>query len=429
MDARRSLSVLFNKNASPFFPAQYPPPPPGFPYAATPGFAADPPPVTPPVAAPIAAPAAVKIANLPPGTAPLLLHEYVAAEAAETAAETGNFSVHPADTTSAIVEFALADAAAAAVQLLHGRQWHGHTLAATPHGPENFYYIPPYQYPIDYGYVPPMFAPYGYYGVLPMPTRTASRRLSAKSVSRHSPVGTYKPTPPFVLSMMNDEDDGHVTIEDEEGHAIRVNPKRLFVGNIPYNSTWPVLKNFLVTRAAELEPNNTIDILRVEIPMQQPRDGPDVAKLNSYLFLTRLGQPEEPRPPRGMSRGFAIVTTANQESLEKLIRYFDNVEFEGRLLTVRYDRFPDFNNYVLQQLFTPGKQHNKLAFLTNLAFERNLFHHKYYYAHQSPRPPAPDDRFGVAALAQLLDEIELERSEAEKARELVDAFSARDMSA
>lgn len=53
-------------------------------------------------------------------------------------------------------------------------------------------------------------------------------------------------------------------------------------------------------------------------------------------------------------------------------------------MTVRFDRFPNFNGYVLQQL-NPSLRSgsvgskNKPGFLTNLAFERNLFQHKYYY--------------------------------------------------
>lgn len=361
----------------------------------------------------------------------------------------------------------------------------------------NPYYLmpPPYGYPMDYGYYgnPMPYPPFGYYGVSPMSARTQSRRSSSRSLSRQNSVNSAtKPTPPFLLNMAKRDSsfphtaspsgessplegqgvdmDDLISVEDDEGNPIKVNPRRLFVGNIPFNSTWPALKNFLITKAEELEPGNNIDILRVEIPMQQPRDiSKDVSKLNSYQFLTLLSQqlqdksgpstPEMARansipngPTRGLSRGFAIVTTANKLSLDKIIKYFDNVEFEGRTLTVRYDRFPDFNNYVLQQLYPSNKNHNKPAFLSNLAFERNSFQQKFYYGlapaapykHRGSRSKYPNEfspynEFTMDELATPLDEIEGEISEVpslqphevsdeEKARELVNSIVARDLS-
>ncbi|SGZ53672.1 CIC11C00000002434 [Sungouiella intermedia] len=355
-----------------------------------------------------------------------------------------------------------------------------------------FFLPPPYGYPIDYGYYgnPMPYPPYGYYGVTPMNARTPSRRSSSRSNSRQNSVGgSTKPPPPFLLNMVKRDSslpgtasqssdsspletpdmEDFISVEDDEGNAIKVNLRRLFVGNIPFNSTWPALKNFLITKAEELEPGNHIEILRVEIPMQQPRDVPNNAsKLNSYQFLTLLSQqlndksgpptPDAARtnssssgPTRGLSRGFAIVTTANKLSLEKIIKYFDNVEFEGRTLTVRYDRFPDFNNYVLQQLYPSSKSQNKPAFLSNLAFERNSFQQKFYYGlgpmvpyrHRGSQskpynefPPYND--ITMDALAGSLGEIEIENNtqspqslnvtDEEKARDLVNSIVARDLS-
>ncbi|KAF3988687.1 hypothetical protein FT662_03291 [Candidozyma haemuli var. vulneris] len=200
------------------------------------------------------------------------------------------------------------------------------------------------------------------------------------------------------------DEEGMICVDDENGQRMRVNPRRLFVGNIPFNSTWPTLKNFLVNKAEELEPNNDIDILKVEIPMQQPREQSDTSTMGSYYYLATLSQQLQSGPggsvphappshgtdnrgttgQRGLSRGFAIVTTGNKQSSEKLIKHFNNMEFENRPMTVRFDRFPNFNNYVLQQLY-PGHKgsygggKNKPGFLTNLAFERNSFQQKYYY--------------------------------------------------
>lgn len=198
------------------------------------------------------------------------------------------------------------------------------------------------------------------------------------------------------------DDEGMVFVDDENGQRVRVDPRRLFVGNIPFNSTWPALKNFLVSKSEEIEPNNDIEILKVEIPMQPPRELNPASTMGSYYYLATLSQqlqnspggpsPHGPPPPhsgerhplRGLSRGFAIVTTGNKRSLEKLIEYFNEVEFENRPMTVRFDRFPNYNGYVLQQLNPSLRRSsygpkNKPGFLSNLAFERNLFQHKYYY--------------------------------------------------
>lgn len=125
-----------------------------------------------------------------------------------------------------------------------------------------------------------------------------------------------------------------ITIFDDDGQPIQVNPCRVFVGNIPFQSTWPSLKNFLVAAVSSAAPAISVHIRRVEIPMHKPSES-DMA-------------------PR-LSRGFAIVTTGDQASSDILIEHTNNAVFEGRALTVRYDRFPDFNNYVVQQLF-PRRQ-------------------------------------------------------------------------
>lgn len=213
---------------------------------------------------------------------------------------------------------------------------------------------------------------------------------------------------------------------------IKVSPTRLFVGNVPYSSNWASLRKFLVEKANDIDPNNGISIQRVEIPVLQ-------MSFNDGLFYGQgaMNQPQV----LSRSRGFAIVTTKDRASSEKLIELLNNVEFEGRALTIRYDKFPQFNNYVLQQLHrTPvysrsnastfGRQygnsestmnnhpsslgyqqippvsfmpqqaapyitHQKFAtnptgpnLLSNLAFERNLLQQKIYYGNApNPQPP------------------------------------------
>lgn len=525
MSEKRHSSVLFNKNASPFFPAGYASP---LPYSN----------VGPPMlgGGPIphggVPPLEVELSHLPPQASLSDLEEFLAAQLPGW-----GFTVFLFVSGDATVLFASPSAARSAASTLNQRKWLNSEVQATlatpssgqllalmesvppsdelvasssslaPHlpaqvsGPSNPYYYmpPPFAYPVnvDYGYYgpnPPMpYPPFGYYGVSPLNTRALSRRSSSRSISRQGSVnGSFKPSPLFLLNMVKSpesnsgestphedagefiDDQGLISIEDDEGNTIRANPRRLFVGNIPFNSTWPALKNFLISRAEEIEPGNDIEILRVEIPMQQPRDmNSDISKLNSYQFLTLLSQqlldksqsptPEisransmpGPGPTRGLSRGFAIVTTANKLSLDKIIKYFDNVEFEGRTLTVRFDRFPDFNNYVLQQLYPSNRngQGSKPAFLSNLAFERNSFQQKFYYGNV-PLPPYNHQRASVSSrpkthhelnldgLAESLGEIETgagsgieadsshvqHLSDEEKARDLVNSFASRDLS-
>ncbi|KGQ92514.1 hypothetical protein MEU_03047 [Candida albicans P37005] len=151
----------------------------------------------------------------------------------------------------------------------------------------------------------------------------------------------------------NEYEDEYILIRSGDGEnpdeVIKVNPKRLFIGNVPYNSTWTSLKNFLITKSLELEPDNNISIHRVEIPTQQ------ILRHDPYfLYHQHRGQMVGGPTFINKSRGFAIVRTGDRESSEKLIQMFDNVEFEGRLLTVRFDRYPDFNNYTVQQMYGGG---------------------------------------------------------------------------
>lgn len=506
----------FNKNASPFFPAGLPLLLPALlPYGVA-NLEAGAPSVD------------VEVSNVPSSASQANLEKFLASLVPESDYKVVHFALG-----LAVVRFGSPTAAHSAAAFLNSKVWLdselqvavvGQTTAlllsqtlvgsddlpSTPSpleqyvppqlsGPANpYYYMPPFGYPVgvEYGYFgpnPPPLVPinqYGYYGASPVNTRNSSRRNSARHISRNNSLGgSYKPPPPFLLNMVRLQDSrlGEsspprrssdftdlelISIADEEGNPIKVNPRRLFVGNIPFNSTWPALKNFLITRAEEIEPGNSIEILRVEIPMQQPRDStPDSAKLNSYHFLTLLSQqlqdksgsstPEIARvntgpgpgagSTRGMSRGFAIVTTGNKQSLDKIIKYFDNVEFEGRILTVRFDRFPDFNNYVLQQLYPSSRNGlgSKPAFLSNLAFERNSFQQKFYYGNTpimpynfqrpGPAPRAPAE-FSVNELAGPLGDIERTataidpesaqtRSDEETARELVNSFVHQDLSA
>lgn len=271
---------------------------------------------------------------------------------------------------------------------------------------------------------PAYFAPpqYGFQG----PRMSLSRRSSSKSVEsrktlRNSSFSrqSYKPVAPFLMNLVGpksyeDEDEAldlesgltdFIVVKNEDGQPVKVNPCRLFVGNIPFNSTWTSLKNFLLKRSAEIDPDNPIDLLRVEIPMNNTPSASASPGAN-FQYLAGFDQKQEKlrsfsgpdehhHQQRGGSRGFAIVTTRSRASLDRIIEYFDNVEFEGRTLTVRYDKFPEFNNYVLQQLYPNGgsggsvsggsmkstgsSSTNKSSVISNLAFERNSFQQQFYY--------------------------------------------------
>lgn len=259
-----------------------------------------------------------------------------------------------------------------------------------------------------------------------------STNTSLNYGSRKSSDSNSKSLPPFLMNLVGNQqksDENFIIVEDDEKNPIKVNPCRLFIGNIPFNSTWTSLRNFLINKLKIFEPNNNIEILRVEIPMQPSSNLSlnSLNRLNNYQFLSNYSNAKDannslpPKPnddsisTRGLSRGFAIVTTANQSSLEKIIKYFNDIEFEGRSLTVRFDKFPEFNNYILQQLNPINKHHSsapppppvpppppsfsrhssnssqensnhpssKSSIISNLAFERNLIQNKIYSSNSS----------------------------------------------
>lgn len=103
-----------------------------------------------------------------------------------------------------------------------------------------------------------------------------------------------------------------------------INYKRLFVGNIPFNTTWLALKDFIISKLKT--DNESVNIRRVEIPVHPSKGG------------------------ASQSRGFALVTTADKELLKKIIEHLNNVVFEGRTLRIHYDKFPRHHQYMMQLL-------------------------------------------------------------------------------
>lgn len=80
------------------------------------------------------------------------------------------------------------------------------------------------------------------------------------------------------------------------------NSYRLFIGNIPYATQWQELKDFLRTAG---------EIYRVEIPENSD----------------------------GRAKGFAIATYQSKEIASNAIEQFNGKEFNGRELTVRFDKY------------------------------------------------------------------------------------------
>ncbi|GMM33014.1 hypothetical protein DASC09_003390 [Saccharomycopsis crataegensis] len=85
-------------------------------------------------------------------------------------------------------------------------------------------------------------------------------------------------------------------------HLETINPNRLFFGNLPYSTTLEELKSLLY--------KNDLDRFSIEFPKD------------------------------GISRGYALVSFESGTSAESAIELFNNFKFQGRKLTVRYDRFP-----------------------------------------------------------------------------------------
>jgi hypothetical protein len=188
---------------------------------------------------------------------------------------------------------------------------------------------------------------------------------------------------------------------DEYDKAKRVNPCRVFIGNVPYSSNWANLKNFILTKSKEIDSTINLKNLRVEIPIQERQTSDSGVYGNNEVYFE-----SNRRKNHFKSRGFAIVITSNKQSATKLIEIMDNIEFEGRILKVRFDKFPDYNNYRIQQLSSATRNHNYENFLSSncnyspshqnnsvlskLAFERillqqNLYYNKFIYPYYTEK--------------------------------------------
>lgn len=83
-----------------------------------------------------------------------------------------------------------------------------------------------------------------------------------------------------------------------------VDKRKVFIGNIPFSTQWHDLREFVQAAGK---------VVRVDIIMND----------------------------ENQSRGFAIAVFASDEDAQQAIESLDGQKFEGRVLTVRLDRFPD----------------------------------------------------------------------------------------
>lgn len=240
------------------------------------------------------------------------------------------------------------DVAFRLVDLLNGYLWYNQTLEArlvAGHYPPPFRWVEPWFYSLP---------------VLPKDEEPVSAALTP---------GTGYQRPAYIV----------VRNEDTK-EMIKVNPCRVYVGNVPFTLLWQQLRNYLVAEL-EREPGFAVQITRVEIPM-------NTLRLRSFGYDDDVDSHPMPR-----LRGFAIVTTANQELAERLIARFDQAEFDGRILTVRFDRFPDICHPVVQQIKPKHYDYPPVYYPGfPMYFHQVVPSQQHYGWYHIPTVPAPTDK-------------------------------------
>lgn len=230
----------------------------------------------------------------------------------------------------------------------------------------------------------------------------------------------------YATEMTSSAEGGKIYVFSEEHQKyMLVDPLRVFFGNIPYSTTWKRLKKFITNTVKEIDPAFQLHIEKVEIPLIDASSNPTLPKSASGLFGSYVSRPQQtntstsatsslttssapssltassssnalslangatttstpltqstiptsqqfiqiqptPHGEHVKSRGFGIVTTDSQQTSKKLIDIFNNMEFDKRVLTVRFDRFPEFSNH-----------HNSTNFRQHQNFQQ---------LYQQPRP-------------------------------------------
>lgn len=213
---------------------------------------------------------------------------------------------------------------------LNNYDWNGYIISIRIGQNDNFgpQFLSPIPLP-QQGYPPPpvpqVFPPY--YNFIPIynpyqpqqhqqpiqyqspPPQIAYTNQSSTSPSYSSP--RIPPSRQLTLRQLNYKDiteinDDNSSPKSQNITNFDVDKTRLFIGNLPFETDWKTLKDFL-RRAG--------DIIRVEIPR-------DYNKLGSYV-----------------SKGFGVAIFSNEIDAKRAIEMFNGVIFQGRPLTVRYDKF------------------------------------------------------------------------------------------
>lgn len=149
--------------------------------------------------------------------------------------------------------------------------------------------------------------PYFNYGMMPLAAATATPDFWPPINAGLPPQFYAQPQHPYAAGYPPAQHRHFQKRHSEGGAGTRrqkppFNAIRLFIGNIPYTTQWQELKDFL--RSAG-------EIYRVEIPL-----GPD-----------------------GRVKGYAIATYMSMDVATRAIEQFHGAMFQGRELTVRFDRF------------------------------------------------------------------------------------------
>ncbi|KAG7192907.1 uncharacterized protein KQ657_001364 [Scheffersomyces spartinae] len=209
----------------------------------------------------------------------------------------------------------------------------------------------------------------------------------------------------YTTEMTNSIEGGKVYVFSEEDQRyMLVDPLRVFFGNIPYSTTWKKLKKFITSTVKVIDPDFQLNIVKVEIPLIDANTSSfSISKNNfmgqfnaintpsssssssattisptlspndtSHLFHPYGQSQQTPHGEHVKSRGFGIVTTTSQKTSKKLVDIFNNMEFEKRVLTVRFDKFPEFSNH---HNSTNYKQHHHI-------YQQNQPHSDHHYHHQ-----------------------------------------------
>lgn len=231
-----------------------------------------------------------------------------------------------AESQAACVSLSDAKSATAVLQALEGFNWDGYVLATAPeevHEMYRYHYTQQMNYfplspmapqvlqlgslqgpgthigPMGLPLVPPIGGPYymPYYEPSPQQHQL---HLHQPQLQPQPPLQSPTSTPTISTRQLDSLHQYPYHSITDVGKA--TDKKRLFIGNIPYRAGWMDLKDFL---------RQCGNILRVEIPTDM----------------------------NGAARGFALATFERDEEAERAIETLNGAMFQGRNLSIRWDKY------------------------------------------------------------------------------------------